>query len=162
MELDDPGSEGAFESYWTGDAYQEHVTELRKTAQMTRRRMKPAPEGVQDVIVKDHLYGYQGCFDAACTLLDPHTRKPVSARRRRKLLGSTRDDTQEWCIGENGMDQHSGMNKYYTTFEECCNAYHQGRRSVTSLAVPDQCRDWNIDYTYYVNQQDFAALEPTG
>ena len=160
MELD-PSAGGPFESYWPDGSYATHEADAARASGEALRHPKPAPDGIQDYIVKDMQSGYQGCFDRACRLLNPKTKRPVTTAEQKRLQRTTTENqTQPWCVGSRGVGK-DGLPKFFTTFEECCRAYHNGEMGTTSLKVPKVCDElWDIDYTYYANQQTFAEVDP--
>ncbi len=161
MDLE-PGAGDPFEAYWPkADAYRRHRGEVSQNADTEKRRHPdPAPEGIQDIIVKDARYGNVGCYDTACRLLDPRTKKPVGLKLQRKYEGRTDGSVSDWCVGAAGMDEH-GFPKYFTTFDECCLAHQNRELGSTSSGGSKMCdKLWGIDYTYYTNQQDFTQTPP--
>jgi hypothetical protein len=125
-----------------------------RAAEKQRRKRRPVPEGYQNHIVKDHGYGYSGCFNEVCELLDPASRQPVSEQEQQRIMETSTDTTtQEWCLGENGLDERGEINKY-TTFEECCRNYKDRNRDGP---MPERCgRLWKQDFAAYA----FSLLPP--
>jgi hypothetical protein len=125
-------------------------------AGVAKRRLAPAPEGIQNHIVQEHQLGYIGCFNNVCELLDPATKQPVSVEEQRRLMATTANDMQEWCTGDNGIKD--GKIVMYTTFNACCVEYNSGNKNSTSLALPPRCEElWKPDTgVYFAPRRDDA------
>lgn len=158
MQLDPSESLGPFAS-----AYK--ATTRAPSPPNKKRPPKPAPQGIQDYIIKDHSYGIQACFDPACSLLDVNG-KPVGADAQKALLQcppydadypecipekyrELKIDLQDWCVSKPD---------HYTAFEDCCRSHQQGGVGKTSLKVPQICDAlWGIDYNYYLGNLNLSA-----